>query len=187
MLKEISENVSCETISLPKINLYLDISSSNTGVIIDEIESGRLIMDNIDLTYLKKPAIMNQVDYEKIKIALMKEYFDTLKISYKIQKVWCEGIFIQPKFLKSSQMLIKIHGFIMSYFLDTETMFIPPKVIKKDISGNGNANKETIKSILEQKYQITIPNNDISDALALYTCVNGYQNKSFLNNLEKEG
>lgn len=165
------KNVSRETKFIKnQVQLFLDVSSSRTGVIIYDKEKGDLLMDDINLKNIKKPPCMNQVDYEKIKMGLIKEYFDELKKEYEIKSVVMEGIFIQSKFLKSSTMLLKIHGFLMGYFIDTPQYFIPPTVIKKTITGKGNAKKDEVRICLERKYGVEFENEDISDAFALLVC-----------------
>ena len=175
--RKMPKNVSRETKSLkkpPSIQLFLDVSSTNTGVVILK-ENNDVLLDNINLQQLSKPSCMKREDYEKIKIGVIKEYLDTLKKSYKIDRVYMEGIFIQPKFLKSSQMLLKLHGFLMGYFLDTHQYFISPSSIKKKITGKGNAKKEDVKRVIEEYYGVHFDNEDISDAFAIMICELGYQ------------
>ena len=56
----------------------------------------------------------------------------------------------------------------MSYFIDTPQYFLSPSVIKKNITGDGHAKKETVREILGLKYGYIFPNEDISDAFALF-------------------
>lgn len=120
-----------------------------------------------------KPANMPIVDFQKTKIGLIKQELDSLLKSYTVDKVYLEGIFVQPKFLNSSEFLLKIHGFLMGYFMDVRMYFIAPKVIKKIITGSGNGNKEDVQKVLKEVYDIeSFPDSDHSDAFAL--CV--YQN-----------
>lgn len=181
------KNVSRETKSiknLPIIQLFLDASSSNTGVIIYEVESGRVLMDNINLTKIKRPPQMSREDFEKIKFGCIKNYLDTLKNHYKISEVFLEGIFIAPKRNKSSQILLKLHGFLMGYFLDTPQHFLAPAVIKKTVTGKGNASKEVVRESLEKKYGKIFPNHDISDAFALLCCYHQDINKEKIKEVQ---
>lgn len=129
-----TKNVSRETKFLkkkPSIQLFLDASTSNTGVVIYEEKSKRILLDDINLSKIKKPLQMKPEDFEKLKFGCIKNYLDTLKNQYFITGVYMEGIFIYPKRLKSSQTLLKLHGFLMSYFIDTPQYFLSPSVIKK--------------------------------------------------------
>ena len=166
-----TKNVSRETKFLkkkPSIQLFLEASTSNTGVVIYEEKSKRILLDDINLSKIKKPLQMKPEDFEKLKFGCIKNYLDTLKNQYFITGVYMEGIFIYPKRLKSSQTLLKLHGFLMSYFIDTPQYFLSPSVIKKNITGDGHAKKETVREILGLKYGYIFPNEDISDAFALF-------------------
>lgn len=173
MVKKVSRETK-STKKLPSIQLFLDVSSSNSGVVI-LLNENQVLLDNLNLSKIKKPPCMKQEDFQKVKMGIMKEYFDKLKREYTITSVYMEGIYIQPKFLKSSTMLLKIHGFLMGYFLDTPQYFVPPAVIKKTITGKGNANKEEIRGVMEDYYGITFSDSDISDAFALMLSQLGYQ------------
>lgn len=144
----------------------MDVSSTNTGVAI-LLEDGRVLMDSINLKRFQKPSCMSIVDYEKVKIGVIKEYLENLKEEYMISLVCVEGIFVQPKFHQSSQILLKLHGFLMGYFLNIPFYSIPPSIIKKYITGNGNATKEEVRRILEERYKHEFKNEDESDAMAL--------------------
>lgn len=172
MVKKVSRETKL-TKKLPKIRLFLDVSSSNTGVVIFNEKTKKVSLDSINLKELKKPQQMELVDFQKIKIGLIKEYFDKLKQRYIIESVYLEGIFIQPKFLKSSEILLKLHGFLMGYFIDTPQYFLSPSSIKKEITGKGNAKKEEVRMKLEEIYGDIFKNDDISDAFALFICFNG--------------
>lgn len=155
------------------IELYLDVSSVNTGVCILDVNTREVILTSINLKSLSKPANMPIVDFQKTKIGLIKQELDSLLKGYIVDKVYLEGIFVQPKFLNSSEFLLKIHGFLMGYFMDVRMYFIAPKVIKKMITGSGNGNKEEVQKALKKVYDIeSFPDSDHSDAFAL--CV--YQN-----------
>ena len=171
------KKVSHETIYDKKhIQLFLDISSTNSGVVIYREESQEVLLDSINLKNLHKLPQMKQVDFEKVKIGCIKNYLDALKSLYEIDVVYIEGIFIHPAFRKSSEVLLKIHGFLMGYFLDTPCMYIPPANIKKAITGKGNADKCKVKDVLEKYYQYEFENNDESDAFALLVTTHGWNN-----------
>lgn len=124
-------------------------------------------MDSINLKRFQKPSCMSIVDYEKVKIGVIKEYLDYLKEEYMISLVCVEGIFVQPKFHQSSQILLKLHGFLMGYFLDIPFYSIPPSTVKKHITGSGNAKKGEVRRILEERYNYKFINEDESDAMAV--------------------
>lgn len=175
-LKKVSRETKLSK-KLPKIQLFLDVSSTNTGVAI-LLEDGRVLMDSINLKKFQKPPCMSIVDYEKIKIGVIKEYLENLKEEYMIYLVCVEGIFVQPKFHQSSQILLKLHGFLMGYFLDIPFYSIPPSTVKKHITGSGNAKKEEVRRILEERYNYEFQNEDESDAMAVleaFTQKNNYR------------
>lgn len=170
------KKVSRETKSikkLPSIQLFLDVSSTNTGVAI-LLEDGRVMMDSINLKRFQRPPCMSLTDYEKVKIGVIKEYLDKLEEEYRIDLVCVEGIFIRPGYNQSSQILLKLHGFLMGYFLDTPFISIPPSNIKKAIAGKGNAKKEEVRGRLEEVYQYHFRSDDESDAMALLVTYKGH-------------
>ena len=170
-----TKKVSRETkLYKPHINLYLDPSSTNTGVAILKEGTLDVVLDSINLSKLQKPLDISQVDYEKIKFGCIKNYLDKLQEIYEIDLVFMEGIFIQPKFLKSSEVLLKLHGFLIGYFIDKKQYYQPPSIIKKMIAGKGNANKEEVKRVLEEHYHYKFKNSDESDAFALLVSDKGF-------------
>ena len=85
-----TKNVSRETKFLkkkPSIQLFLDASTSNTGVVIYEEKSKRILLDDINLSKIKKPLQMKPEDFEKLKFGCIKNYLDTLKNQYFITGV----------------------------------------------------------------------------------------------------
>lgn len=132
-------------------------------------------MDSINLKRFQKPSCMSITDYEKIKFGVIREYLDDLKKEYRIDLVCVEGIFVHPGYNQSSQTLLKLHGFLMGYFLDVPFASIPPSVIKKIITGKGNAKKEEVRRILEESFNFQFKNDDESDAMALLVAYKGKQ------------
>lgn len=102
------------------------------------------------------------------KFILIKEMLDDFTTSFSPDfSLYIEGIFIKPAFLHSSEMLLKLHGFLILYFIKHKIHFVPPTIIKKAITGKGNSSKEDVRKKLEEKYHIVFQNNDQSDAFAL--------------------
>lgn len=132
-------------------------------------------MDSINLKRFQKPSCMTITDYEKIKFGVIKDYLDDLKREYRIDLVCVEGIFVHPGYNQSSQTLLKLHGFLMGYFLDVPFISIPPSVVKKTITGKGNSKKEEVRRILEESYNFQFKNDDESDAMALLVAYKGKQ------------
>lgn len=161
-----------EVTRIEPINLYLDVSSTNTGICIENTSQNTIKLLNIYLKNLSKPSQMPLVDFQKLKIGLIKEELDRILKKYNVQKVYIEGIFIKAKFLNSSETLLKIHGFLMGYFLDIPVYYTPPRVIKKFITNNGDGTKEDIIRKLNEVYYIDLKDDNQADAFAL--CV--YQN-----------
>ena len=172
---------------MKNINLYLDISSSNTGICIEDTDKNTLTLTNINLQSLSKPPQMPLVDYHKIKLGIIKEEFDRLLKPYNIHSIYMEGIFIQPKFLKSSEILIKLHGFLIGYFMDKKVYYISPSEIKKAVTGKGNANKKDVIRCLEGFYGLSISDDNISDALAICVAHNGWKKYKDITILQKGG
>lgn len=63
----------------------------------------------------------------------------------------------------------------MGYFMEIPFVSIPPTVVKKVITGKGNAKKEVVRRILEESYNFQFKNDDESDAMALLVAYKGKQ------------
>lgn len=173
-LKKVSREA--KPVEIPSsIQLFLDVSSTNTGVAI-LLEDGRVMLDSINLKRFQKPPCMSIIDYEKVKLGVIKEYLDKLANNYSIDLVCVEGIFIHPKYNQSSQTLLKLHGFLIGYLLNIPFYSIPPAVVKKSVTGKGNATKEEVRRSLEETYRYHFKNEDESDAMALLITFHGNQN-----------
>lgn len=147
---------------------YLDLSSSNTGVV--------LVSKNIN-----EPIIITSWDFSKIKInkEIEKSQKQTKKLQYigkflkefekkyPVENIYLEGIFVQPQFRNSSEVLLKLHGVLMGTFYNKTILYTPPSVIKKVVTGKGNAKKEIVQDNIKRILNCSIRNSDEADALAL--------------------
>lgn len=158
-------------------SLFIDASTTNCGIAILENtrQTPKVYMHSISL-HSQRPSSIDSQDYLKWKFSLLKHRLDELQSFLKISKVYIEGIYIHPKHRKSSEVLLKLHGFLLGYFLDVPTYYVSPSVIKKEIAGKGNAKKEDVEKALKNKYKITFLDNDQVDAFALLVTVNGIKN-----------
>lgn len=157
---------------------FIDLSSTNTGIVLLKTSSYKRKVEISDLTdtdivicsictkklKFSKDSTKQQRQIKKIKY--IQNEFLTLFETYPPQALVVEGIFIRPQFFASSEMLIKLHGMLIAIADDHPISFIAPSVIKKFITGHGNANKEMVKSELN-KYNFKFSSLDESDAFAI--------------------
>ena len=67
-----------------------------------------------------------------------------------------------------------------------QTKELPPRLVKKTVTGSGSASKEQIKSMVERLLNITPKNEDSSDALAIAISAQHIgENNMISNNVKK--
>lgn len=148
-------------------NYYIDASTTRTGIVIENSKKDITVITSLDFS---KHKVTKESKAEKQfdKFKYIKEKLDEFTAKYPPGDTICiEGIFVKPSFLNSSEVVIKLHGFLMLYFIDKEIQFYPPKSIKKVVLGNGNAAKQDVFDFVRSRYQIQCENYDQSDAFAV--------------------
>lgn len=151
-----------------KWTYYMDASTTNTGVVLVCLESREAMITNLDFSRFKNNPTLSKADNLYFKLRFIKEKLDKFTQQYPPNgSIILEGIFIQPKYMNSSEALLKLHGFLMGYFMGSDFSFIPPSSIKKAITGKGNSSKNIVRKTLEETYDIQFDNNDQSDAFAV--------------------
>ena len=152
---------------MPDVILGIDPGSRNTGYAVLTEENGSLIALRCDV----------------IKLAHIKEHSDRLKHIYDavlniIQSVKPNKCAVEtPIYGVDPQAMLKLGRAQAAAILaikqsGLEAIEYFPKVVKKSITGNGNANKEQVAFML--KKMIKLPDeklsNDATDALAVAWC-----------------
>ena len=165
------------------IELFIDASTTNCGICILNTKS-EVLLDHISFKTIKRPKGMSRNDYLIIKLIIIKSYFDDLSSKFKIKRVLIEGIY-STSYNQSTEVLNKLHGFLLGYFIKIPVKYIPPKTIKKLVTDNGNADKNTVKEILETTYKYKFQDEDQSDAFALMIADKGFMEIRGISQLEK--
>lgn len=150
-------------------NYFIDASTTNTGITL--VSSSKIICTSVNFSkiYPKTLKELSKAEQQVQKLHIIRKILDEFTKKYPLGDILVmEGIYVQPKFLNSSEFLLKLHGFLIGYFDKEFIQYYPPSVIKKKITGNGNANKKIVQETLEQQYQISFSNDDQSDSLAVY-------------------
>lgn len=155
-----------------KWTYFIDASTANTGITMLRSDKKKVVVTDLNFSDCGKYGKdMNKAEKHVKKLKKIKEKLDCFIKKYPPEEtIYMEGIFIQKSFLNSSEVLLKFHGFLIMYFIDHEFIYMPPKTIKKEIAGNGNATKEKIREILEEKYKVKFKNCDESDSFAVFEC-----------------
>ena len=97
---------------------------------------------------------------------MIGEKFAKLIKYYPVDTVVIEQGF--SRFSASTQQVFKVHGIAGYLYSDFEQIYYPATVVKKTITGKGNANKEEVQTYLHRLYpHIIFPNMDVSDAFAV--------------------
>lgn len=87
-----------------------------------------------------------------IKMRYVRNELQKMLAMFPPEHIYIEGSFVQPKFLHSSAITLKLHGFLVAELMDYGITYIPPKKIKKLVTDSGNASKELVQEALVEKY-----------------------------------
>ena len=101
---------------------------------------------------VRKEANQTQQDPFIIKMRYVRNELQKMLAMFPPEHIYIEGSFVQPKFLHSSAITLKLHGFLVAELMDYGITYIPPKKIKKLVTDSGNASKELVQEALIEKY-----------------------------------
>lgn len=101
---------------------------------------------------VRKEADQTQQDPFIIKMRYVRSELQNMLAMFPPEHIYIEGSFVQPKFLHSSAITLKLHGFLVAELMDYGITYIPPKKIKKLVTDSGNASKELVQEALVEKY-----------------------------------
>lgn len=101
---------------------------------------------------VRKEANQTQQDPFIIKMRYVRNELQKMLAMFPPEHIYIEGSFVQPKFLHSSAITLKLHGFLVAELMDYGITYIPPKKIKKLVTDSGNASKELVQETLVEKY-----------------------------------
>ena len=140
----------------------IDPGLRNTGWGIIEFRNNRLI--HVDDGRISPPSISSvgeRLLFIKNKLSLIVKKYDP-----NISAI--EQIFVGPG-TGSSLKLGMARGVSILVLAQAGLQIkeLPPKLVKKTVTGYGSASKEQIKSMIEKILKITPKNEDSSDALAI--------------------
>lgn len=148
---------------------FLDASTTRTGIVLLRSDYRKILVTDLDFSGIIVDKMMSKAQKHVAKFKAIKLLLDDFTKQYPPEDtLYVEGIFVKSAFLNSSEVIIKFHGFLISYFINYDIDYYPPKTIKKAITGNGNTNKDDVREILERKYKIKFMNLDQSDAFAVF-------------------
>lgn len=101
---------------------------------------------------VRKEADQTKQDSFIIKMRYVRSELQKMLAMFPPEHIYIEGSFVQPKFLHSSAITLKLHGFLVAELMDYGITYIPPKKIKKLVTDSGNASKELVQEALVEKY-----------------------------------
>ena len=150
-----------------KWNYYIDASTTNMGIVLCCEDTKEILITSLSFKkYRNKDKQTALSHYHKLSCihGILQAFTQDFPPSLHIVM---EGIFIQPRFKNSSEILLKLHGMLMTIFMGRNFSFIPPASVKKAITGRGDVPKSKVRETLEEKYGTEFKNEDESDAFAL--------------------
>lgn len=147
---------------------FIDASTSNTGITL--VSPSKIICSSVNFSkILPKPSSYEKAEQHVEKLKGIRDILEEFTTQFPpTSTLHLEGIFVQPKFLNSSEVLLKLHGFLIGYFIEHEFEYYPPSIIKQAITGKGNSAKQVVQTALANKYGVTFQDFDQSDSLAVY-------------------
>ncbi|MFV1884080.1 MAG: crossover junction endodeoxyribonuclease RuvC [Balneola sp.] len=152
---------------MPDIILGIDPGSRNTGYAVLTEENGKLIAlrcDVLKMAHIEEHSDRLQFIFEKVS-ALIKSVQPTkCAVETPIYGVDPQAMLKLGRAQAAAILAIKNSG------LEAAEYF--PKVVKKSITGNGNASKEQVAFMLKKMVQLPDEklSNDATDALAVAWC-----------------
>ena len=121
------------------------------------------------------------------RLFFIKQALTDLILQYKPSISALEQIFVGAG-IGSSLKLGMARGVALMVLAEAglKTKELPPRLVKKTITGSGSASKEQIKSMVERLLNITPKNEDSSDALAIAISAQHIgENNMISNNVKK--
>lgn len=135
----------------------LDLSLNSTGIAIFTNDGKMVTCSTIDT---------NALSETKLKLRAIGDIFEFLIKQYPPKSVVIEQGF--TRYNKSTQQLYRVHGLVNYIFSDYEQLYYPASLIKKVVTGRGNASKEEVRDCILKEYpKIKFGSFDESDAFAL--------------------
>ena len=166
------------------VKLFVDLSSTDTGITILDEETNDVFVFDIKISDFI--IVHDKNERALLKIQDFDKKLDIALSSFNTTSVFIESPFVNKNFLNSSEMVLKMHGFILHKFKDLHFSFITPSEIKKIVTGKGNASKEeVIDSIKGMGYNLDKygkSNDNIYDSFAILICYY-YKNDKKMTNL----
>jgi len=148
-----------------KYFMALDLSLNSTGIAVfttDDMQFVEASTIAIDKTSPKMKETKNKLRY--IGTQLLK-----YKKKYKPEFIVIEKGFM--RFIKSTAQLMRVHGIANYLFSSVEQHEIPATKVKKELTGEGNASKDTVAQAVSLMYpDIIFSSEDESDACAVAIC-----------------
>lgn len=157
--------------------LFIDLSGSITGLTIEDVETTKTETYKIKVNQFPK-ITHNRHLKSQMKIKDLDEKIDEIieekvKGIEEIEEVIIEAPFVNPRFLNSSESVLKLHGYALYKFRDFKITYIEPNLWKKLVTGNGKANKQDVIDnirargiILEKEGEK--PDDNMYDSYGLY-------------------
>ncbi len=154
----------------------IDPGLRNTGWGIIELKSNRLV--HIDDGRISPPSISSMGE----RLLFLKNKLSEIVKKYDPKLSAIEQIFVGPG-TGSSLKLGMARGVSILVLAQAGLNIkeLPPKLVKKTVTGYGSSTKDQIKSMIEKLLNITPKNVDSSDALAIAISAQhiGYENTNF--------
>jgi len=167
------------------VKMFVDLSSSDTGITLLDEENNEVFVFDIKINEFKK--VHDKNERALLKIQDFDAKLDVFLKDYNVLSILIESPFINKKFLNSTEMVLKMHGFFLHKYRDLHFSFLTPSEIKKIVTGRGNASKEdVIDAIKELGFNLDKDgqsNDNIYDSFAILVC-DFYQKEKDLKNLK---
>ena len=137
----------------------MDLSLCETGLVI--------LNENVRMTETKIIKTTSK-DVIESRFDIILESLDFIKDFDNIEMVHVEGLALNTKNAKKFEMGALHHMVrFMLYKECIQFSVIGPKVLKKWMTGNGNASKDLMKDVCHERFGIRFKNDNLCDAYGL--------------------
>lgn len=150
----------------------IDVSLSNTGVAIFDLETKKLVkVTSISTAITKKTGLRDNPNHNNknmitgIKLKHIYDNLVELKEKFPPQFVVIERGF--TRFNNSTQASFRVHGIVNLVFSEVENFYYIPSEIKETIFNSGRAQKSDLANLITERLGYTFDNEDESDATAI--------------------
>jgi len=164
--------------------LGVDLSLNGSGFVVIDSESLLVLESRYVLINAKKKSLNSPALYGMERVHYILVQFAEMVKTHRPEKIIIEGYSMGSRGMVYD--IGEVGGVIRHFLFDQGIKYfeVPPKTLKKYITGNGNADKDMMMAAVAKKYSQSFQDDNTNDAYALAVM---YVELGELNFLEEIG